>query len=280
MGYIADNNAGNVTAEKIASGMNKIFKKLADNPTKSLEEVFDTLVYDIFPESEASKHTLQQVMYDINNGTSAAVDFVRGLMNQVSDDGAGSVIASGGLGAAAEDVLGDSETSSKIYIDTENIYIERVSLPEPGAAGVTIQAGADSASTNRIMMKMFRMTSKDLGLDKIENASVKGVKSGEGKAVNALTMEEATSAIDIFQNAINLVSGVRSYYGAAQNRMEHTIRNLDNIVENTTTSESRLRDTDMASEMVKLALQNILLQAGQSMLSQANQSSRGIMALF
>ncbi len=68
--------------------------------------------------------------------------------------------------------------------------------------------------------------------------------------------------------------------GAYQNRLEHTIRNLDNVVENTTSAESRLRDTDMASEMVTLSMKNILVQAGQSVLAQANQTPQGVMSLL
>ena len=77
-----------------------------------------------------------------------------------------------------------------------------------------------------------------------------------------------------------MVSAVRSYFGAIQNRLEHTLLNLDNVVENTTASESRLRDTDMADEMVRLSSFNILQQAGQSMLAQANQSTQGVMSLL
>ena len=73
---------------------------------------------------------------------------------------------------------------------------------------------------------------------------------------------------------------MRSDFGAVQNRLEHTIDNLDNVVENVTASESRIRDTDMADEMVKYSKNNILQQAGQSMLAQANQSTQGVLSLL
>ena len=76
------------------------------------------------------------------------------------------------------------------------------------------------------------------------------------------------------------VSSQRSTLGAAQNRLEHTIANLDNVVENTTSAESRIRDTDMAQEMVNYSKNNILAQAGQSMLAQANQSNQGVLSLL
>jgi flagellin len=79
---------------------------------------------------------------------------------------------------------------------------------------------------------------------------------------------------------IKTVSGYRSTFGAVQNRLEHTVDNLDNIVENVTAAESRIRDTDMADEMVKYSKNNILTQAGQSMLAQANQSTQGVLSLL
>ena len=90
----------------------------------------------------------------------------------------------------------------------------------------------------------------------------------------------ATYAIDAIADAISKVSAQRSALGAVQNRLEHTIDNLDNVVENTTAAESRIRDTDMAEEMVEYSKNNILAQAGQSMLAQANQSTQGILSLL
>ena len=83
-----------------------------------------------------------------------------------------------------------------------------------------------------------------------------------------------------FQNAISKVSTQRSALGALQNRLEHTVNNLDNVSENTQSAESRIRDTDMAEEMVSYSKNNILAQAGQSMLAQANQSTQGVLSLL
>lgn len=92
--------------------------------------------------------------------------------------------------------------------------------------------------------------------------------------------ETANNAITAIQNAINKVSTQRSALGAIQNRLEHTIANLDNVSENTQAAESRIRDTDMASEMVEYSKNNILAQAGQSMLAQSNQSTQGVLSLL
>lgn len=90
----------------------------------------------------------------------------------------------------------------------------------------------------------------------------------------------ANATLNAVQNAINKVSSQRSALGAIQNRLEHTIANLDNVAENTQAAESRIRDLDMASEMVEYSKNNILAQAGQSMLAQANQSTQGVLSLL
>ena len=97
---------------------------------------------------------------------------------------------------------------------------------------------------------------------------------------NVRDYQQATGTITMVQNAINNVSSQRSALGALQNRLEHTIANLDNVSENTQAAESRIRDTDMASEMVEYSKNNILAQAGQSMLAQANQSNQGVLSLL
>ena len=92
--------------------------------------------------------------------------------------------------------------------------------------------------------------------------------------------KNALNAIETLSAAIQRVSTQRSALGAVQNRLEHTINNLDNVVENTTAAESQIRDTDMATEMVKYSNNNILSQAGQAMLAQANQANQGVLSLL
>ena len=94
------------------------------------------------------------------------------------------------------------------------------------------------------------------------------------------TATNAQSAITVVQSSIEKLSKLRSKLGAVQNRLEHTVANLDNISENTQSSESRIRDTDMAEEMVQYSKNNILQQAGQSMLAQANQANQGVLSLL
>lgn len=113
---------------------------------------------------------------------------------------------------------------------------------------------------------------------------IDALKSVVGSSLNTnlttATATNAQSAITVVQNSIEKLSKLRSKLGAVQNRLEHTVANLDNISENTQSSESRIRDTDMAEEMVQYSKNNILQQAGQSMLAQANQANQGVLSLL
>lgn len=135
----------------------------------------------------------------------------------------------------------------------------------------SLHVGADSARTNKITTNIQSMSAAALGIDKLKSTAV-GIVDETG--------DNATDAIDVIANALQQVSTQRSALGAVQNRLEHTIKNLDNIVENTTSAESQIRDTDMATEMVKYSNANILSQAGQSMLAQANQSNQGVLSIL
>ena len=128
--------------------------------------------------------------------------------------------------------------------------------------GMRLQVGALSGQS--ISISIGNMNASSLKISGLKVSSF----SAAGKAMAAI------------QKAINSVSTQRSKLGALQNRLEHTIDNLDNVVENTTAAESRIRDTDMAEEMVNYSKNNILAQAGQSMLAQANQSTQGVLSLL
>ena len=134
------------------------------------------------------------------------------------------------------------------------------------AIDVSLHVGADSTANNRINLSIDSMSASDL--------HVTGLK------VNGTDASNATAAINTISDAIQKVSTQRSALGAVQNRLEHTINNLDNVVENTTSAESQIRDTDMATEMVKYSNNNILAQAGQAMLAQSNQANQGVLSLL
>ena len=133
-----------------------------------------------------------------------------------------------------------------------------------GFKSVALQVGAEGTSANQIKLTIRSINVAGLSLT----------------PTSVSTASNAKSAIDQIANAIKKLNEQRANLGAVQNRLEHTINNLDNVVENTTAAESQIRDTDMASEMVKFSNNNILMQAGQSMLAQANQSNQGVMSLL
>ncbi len=115
----------------------------------------------------------------------------------------------------------------------------------------------------------------------ITNLSASGLKLSEsGSFLDVSSFSKAGASMQAIQDAIDTVSTQRANLGAIQNRLEHTIANLDATSENTSASESRIRDTDMASEMVNYSKNNILAQAGQSMLAQANQSTQGVLSIL
>jgi flagellin-like hook-associated protein FlgL len=130
----------------------------------------------------------------------------------------------------------------------------------------SLHVGADANMTNKINVNISSMSAAGLG--------IKGINVADSTGISG------TYAVDAIEDAINKVSAQRSTLGAVQNRLEHTINNLDNVVENTTSAESQIRDTDMATEMVKYSNANILSQAGQAMLAQANQSNQGVLSLL
>ena len=120
--------------------------------------------------------------------------------------------------------------------------------------------------------------------DQVITIAISALTSTVGLALDTTvqvgTASAAQSSITIIQNSITNLSALRSKLGALQNRLEHTVANLDNISENTQSAESRIRDTDMAEEMVQYSKNNILQQAGQSMLAQANQANQGVLSLL
>ena len=135
---------------------------------------------------------------------------------------------------------------------------------------------AASANSTKIFVGYENKTDNDIT---ISGVNVK-TKAAEKLGTGITTSGDAKKLISTIKDAIQNVSDMRSKFGAVQNRLEHTVDNLDNIVENVTSAESRIRDTDMADEMVKYSKNNILQQAGQSMLAQANQSTQGVLSLL
>ena len=144
---------------------------------------------------------------------------------------------------------------------------EKSTVEQPSdVMNFSLQVGADTTEENKISVDIQSMSAKSLGVDDV--------------IVTGSDSTNADEAVNKISDAIAKVSKQRSALGAIQNRLEHTINNLDNVVENTTSAESAIRDTDMATEMVRYSNNNILAQAGQAMLAQANQSNQGVLSLL
>ena len=168
-------------------------------------------------------------------------------------------------------------TAAKEGVDTL-IKDENAEFNASGILTLDLHVGADSTADNQISVDIKQMSAGVLGLKTGKSTTTAAEK--DTLLVNGSNDDNARKAIDTIASALQEVSKQRSALGAAQNRLEHTIANLDNVVENTTSAESSIRDTDMATEMVKYSNNNILAQAGQAMLAQANQSNQGVLSLL
>jgi flagellin len=153
-----------------------------------------------------------------------------------------------------DDVLGTIALKCEAFADLND------------AIDVSLHVGTDSSNDNKIYMNIAQLSARGLGLN--------------GLMVNGDDDDAATQAIDIIADALQKVSNQRASLGAIQNRLEHTIANLDNVVENTTAAEAAIRDTDMATQMVEYSNNQILAQAGQAMLAQSNQATQGVLSLL
>jgi flagellin len=172
---------------------------------------------------------------------------------------------------------GTNQTEDRSYIQLEvaqlQSEIDRVSqtttfnernLLGGSFTNVGLQVGAEGDASNQIKLTIGTISSTGLSIDDVDVSSI----------------NSAQEAISKIKTAISTLNEQRATLGAVQNRLEHTINNLNNVVENTTSAESQIRDTDMAAEMVKYSNNNILAQAGQAMLAQANQSNQGVLSLL
>lgn len=172
--------------------------------------------------------------------------------------GGGTITLNGGANSLADLESGESITVTIKKAVTENTDVDDA---------LSLQIGANSGQ--QMLIGINSMKAKDIG-----------VRSDDGEALDVSDANKATSAISQINNAIETVSAERSKLGAYQNRLEHTINNLGTASENLTASESRVRDVDMAKEMMQFSKNNILSQAAQAMLAQANQQPQGVLQLL
>ncbi len=255
----------NVTASSIKSGLDTLMAYMASDGGHTLDQAI--------AEYTDGYTSVNSFVNGFKSGDDRALTFTKVLLAARGENGAGSVL--GNLSDAESSLFGSLSASdtTNYRINTDNTsyanaYGTGYTIPDNTAGDGTLlylQVGADNTEYDRIGLKRFSIDVNSISL---------------GMGFDVSTTDNAQLTIETVDIAAENVSNIRSYYGALQNRLEHTVKNLDNVVENTQASESLIRDTDMAKEMVRFSNTNILAQAGQSMLAQANQSNQGVLSLL
>jgi flagellin len=275
LGYLAGGNS--VSAQGIQDGLGSILKNIKDG--QSLEDVVKNLTgYSSLTEFQnkfGSDQNALKFVQDLTAFVGGGTGGIVGGLTKVNDilPNTPATVKLFELNTASETVSNQYPAGYTVFSGGSGTNGTAVTGAAAGTTvaaaartygfGTNIQAGADADMTNKIQIFIDAMDAKSIGVSEVD----------------VRTELNATVSIERVSLAIAQVSAQRSELGAYQNRLEHTINNLDNVVENTTSSESRIRDTDMADEMVRYSGFNILLQAGQSMLAQANSSKEGVLSL-
>ncbi len=241
-----------VSAEKTANGITYELKDGTKN-TLSAADFKATFGVDADAATEGDKATFSLAIGEA--GTEVTGTSYEGADYKVDFSGSDVDLSSYKIGDTVK-------AKANVAADGTGTTLSKEGIANP--LQFNLHVGSDSSNNNKISVSIESMSAAGIGVD--------GLKVD--------TENDATKAIDTIAAAIEKVSSQRSSLGAIQNRLEHTIDNLDNVVENTTSAESRIRDTDMADEMVTYSKNNILVQAGQSMLAQANQSTQGVLSLL
>ena len=282
---------GDATPKNVADSVAAL--TMATGSQVTLNGVQYTIVDTANDEDEAKNLITKDTIEDrINNGKLTSVKFNGKTYNVITDNAGGaadgvddnesSIITAdkayeymaqelalaNNVGANKTQISIDANNAQEVIKgkDTVQFVFDRAEATTKEDLNFSLHVGADADMTNKISVKIASLDTTGLGI--------------AGLNVKDKTGISATYAIDSIADAIAKVSAQRSSLGAIQNRLEHTINNLDNVVENTTAAESQIRDTDMAEEMVKYSKNNILQQAGQSMLALANQANQGVLSLL
>lgn len=249
------------STEKLSSGY-KINRAADDAAGLSISEKMRNQIRGLNKASDNAQDGISLVQT-----AEGALNEVHSMLQRMSEL---AVQASNGTNATQDRTALDNEVQQ---LKTE---IERV--------GTTTQFNKMDILTGGFSSNNEKTLQVGANQNQVITIAISALTSTVGSALDAQvkvgTASAAQSSISIIQNSITSLSALRSKLGALQNRLEHTVANLDNISENTQSAESRIRDTDMAEEMVQYSKNNILQQAGQSMLAQANQANQGVLSLL
>ena len=201
-------------------------------------------------------------------------------MNELAVKAANDTLTSADRSYIQQEIVQLSDEITRTAASTE---FNNQHLLDGTFTGKELQVGSETDSQNQIQVCIMKLSATSIGVWAVSTAtSTTAVSSTNtsGGQINVMSHSNAKASIGQIKSALESISKQRSDLGAIQNRLEHTIKNLDNVVENTQAAESQIRDTDMAEEMVRYSNNNILAQAGQSMLAQANQTNQGVLSLL
>ena len=254
--------------EKLSSGM-KINRAADDAAGLFISEKMRSQVRGL---NQASQNSLDGI--SAVQTAEGALDEVHAMlqrMRELAVKAGNTTLQSSDVQAIQDEI---SQLTSEIDQVAKTTQFNKTTLLNGDFKNKMLQVGANAGQT--LALSISAMTAKGLGL----TADSIKVGAGTAKKITAADNKAATNVLKAVDKAIASVSTQRSSLGAIQNRLEHKIRNLDNAAENTQTAESRIRDTDMAKTMSKFTKDNILTQASQAMLAQANQLPQQVLQLL
>lgn len=271
------------------------------NPSQSASSFTANSIYNVL-KTNPDNPTLGGLLDNNNSNASESVSLTLNFDLQRQSDsksyGSFSVTISGGTESSSVDYFINAIKSisyADIYTSSGSAYgnTDSTVLGSGSSNYVTINSSYNSYSKKETQITVYELTGyKDLSynIHSAPDADLEVKLHLNYKCLsnftlgindmNVLTEDTATDAIDLVDSAAQVLSSQRSLFGAYQNRLEHTVKNLGNIIENTTSSESRIRDTDMAEEMVRNSTASILAQSGQMVLAQSNQTPQGVLSLL
>ena len=249
-------NAQSTSTEKLSSGY-RINRAADDAAGLSISEKMRSTIRGLDQASTNAQNGISVVQ--TAEGALNETHSILQRMNELATQAANDTNVTKDRTAIQDEI---NQLTSEIGRIQSTTQFNTMNLLDGSFTGKNLQVG--SLSGQSISINISNMNAASLGVTGLQMSSY----------------ASAGSAMDSIQSAIDQVSSQRSYLGALQNRLNHTINNLDTTAENTQASESRIRDTDMASEMVEFSKNNILAQAGQSMLAQANQSTQGVLSIL
>ena len=251
-------NALSKSTEKLSSGY-KINRAADDAAGLSISEKMRSQIRGLNKASSNAEDGISLIQ--VAEGALNESHSILQRMNELATQAANDTNTTTDRDAIQQELSQLTSELDRIYSTTQ---FNTMNLLDGDFTGKKLQVGSLSGQVINVSINSMKASALGIGYD----------------AITVSSNSSAGTSMSLIQAAINKVSEERSKLGAIQNRLEHTINNLDTTAENTQAAESRIRDTDMATEMVEYSKNNILSQAGQSMLTQANQQTQGVLSLL